>query len=148
MAPEAPLTGTLSDLKVTYYPLVTDKAYGKSGTVLGDMIAYSSHTHILYKTDNAQVYRLIEHAAKTSSFLSTIKPFENSKNGRVSCLALVTAHAGDSKWEHILNDNNKWLINAKWNGMKYALETFVAQHCQKFEHMKKASLKVNYQVPT
>ena len=116
--------------------------------MLGDIIAHASHSHVLYKTDNAHVYSLIEQAARNSTFLSTIKPFENRKNGRAAWLALVTAHVGDSKWEQILNENNKWLINAKWNGKKYALETFVTQHRQKFEQMKEASMNVTYQVPT
>ena len=147
VAPEAPPVGQQPDPDVTYDPLVVGKAYGNSGTVLGDMIARASHSHVLYKTDNAHVYSLIEQAARNSTFLSTIKPFENRKNGRGAWLALVTAHVGDSKWEQILNDNNKWLINAKWNGKKYALETFVAQHRQKFEQMKEAAQNVTYQVP-
>ena len=107
VAPEAPQGRHLPDPSVTYDPLVTDRAYGNSGTVLGDMIARASHTHVLYKTDNAQVYSLIEQAARTSSFLSTIKSFEKRKNGRGAWLALITAHVGDSKWGQILNDNNK-----------------------------------------
>ena len=148
VAPEAPPAGQIPDPSVTYDPLVTDMAYGNSGTVLGDMIDRASHTHVLYKTDNAQVYSLIEQAARNSSFLSTIKSFEKRKNGRGAWLALITAHVGDSKWEQILNDNSKWLINSRWNGKKYALESFMAQHRQKFEQMKEASLHVTFQVPT
>ena len=148
VAPEAPPAGQNPDPSVTYDPLVADRTYGNSGTVLGDLIDRASHTHVLFKTDNAQVYSLIEQAARTSSFLSTIKSFEKRKNGRGAWLALITAHVGDSKWEEILADNNKWLINARWNGKKYALESFVAQHRQKFEQMKEASLHVTFQVPT
>ena len=148
VAPEATPAGQQPDPDETYDPLAPGKAYGISGTVLGDMIARASHSHVLYKSDNAHVYSLIEQAARNSTFLSTIKPFENRKNGRAAWLALVTAHVGDSKWEQILNENNKWLINAKWNGKKYALETFVALHRQKYEQMKEASMNVTYQVPT
>ena len=69
VAPEAPPVVSLPDPAVTYDPLVADKAFGNSGTVLGDMIARASHTHVLYKTNNAQVYILIYQAARTSSFL-------------------------------------------------------------------------------
>ena len=148
VAPEAPPAGDIADPDITYDPLVRDSAYGNSGTVLGDLIARASHTHVLYKTDNAQLYSLIEQAARNSSFLSTIKSFEKRKDGRGAWLALITAHVGDSKWEQILSDNSKWLINARWNGKKYALESFVAQHRQKFEQMKEASLHVTFQVPT
>ena len=113
VAPEAPPAGQIPDPSVTYDPLVTDMAYRNSGTVLGDMIDRASHTHVLYKTDNAQVYSLIEQAARNSSFLSTIKSFEKRKNGRGAWLALITAHVGDSKWQQILNDNRKWLINSR-----------------------------------
>ena len=60
VAPEAPPAGQNPDPSVTYDPLVANRTYGNSGTVLGDLIDRASHTHVLFKTDNAQVYSLIE----------------------------------------------------------------------------------------
>ena len=63
-------------------PLEAGKAHGSSGSILQDLINRSSHGHSLFKTDNSTVYSLIEQAARTLSYLTTIKPFERRKDGR------------------------------------------------------------------
>ena len=51
---ETPENG--SDPNAGYDPLQDNKLYGNSGSVLGDLIACASHSHPLYKTDNATVF--------------------------------------------------------------------------------------------
>ena len=148
VAPEAPAAGQQRDPNVTYDPLEANKAYGNSGSVLGDLVARATHTHPLYKSDNSKVFSLIEQAARNSSYLSTIKPFESTKNGRGAWKAILTAHVGDSKWIHIQKENSKWLINAKWNGQKIPLEMFVSQHRAKFQQLEEAAGHVRFQTPT
>ena len=65
--PEAPTPGTEPDTNVTYDPLEDGKSFGSSGSVLGNLINRSSHTHPLFKSDNATVYSLIEQAARNCS---------------------------------------------------------------------------------
>ncbi len=128
-------------------PLEAGASFGTSGSVLGDLIARSSHTHVLFKQDNSQVFSLIEQAARNTSYLSTIKTFERRKDGRGAWLAMLQAHVTDNKWETILQENSKWLLNSKWNGKKYALEIFIGQHRIKYEQMKEAAQSVQYQLP-
>ena len=64
-------------------PLQPNKSYGSSGSVLEDLINRSGNEHALYKTNNATVYSLIEQAARSSSYSSTIKPFETRKIGEL-----------------------------------------------------------------
>ena len=45
-------------------------------------IARASHSHPLYKSDNASVFGAIESAARGSIYSTTIKPFARKKDGR------------------------------------------------------------------
>ena len=74
-----PETGT--DPDVTYDPCLTNKAHGNSGSVLEDMIRRTSHTHALFKQDNATVFTMIEEASRSTHYSNTIQPFKRGKNG-------------------------------------------------------------------
>ena len=68
-----PETG--ADAEITLDPCLPDKAHGTSGSVLEDMTHRTSHTHLLYKQDNASVFSMIEEAARATHFSNTIQPF-------------------------------------------------------------------------
>ena len=106
-----PETGT--DPDVTYDPCLENKAHGKSGSVLEDMIRRTSHTHALFKQDNATVFTMIEEAARSTHYSNTIQPFKRGKNGRGAWKALLTSHVGGDKWEDIIKTNSVWLMTAK-----------------------------------
>ena len=105
-----------------------DKAHGTSGSVLEDMIHRTSHTHPLYKQDNASVFTMIEEATRGTHFGNTIQPFKRGKNGRGAWKALLLSHVGGDKWESITKTNSAWLITTKWNEKKYSLELFCSHH--------------------
>ena len=65
-----------------YDPLQAGKAYGNSGSILGDLIVRASHDHPLFKTNNVTVYGAIEEATRGMVYLTTIKPFAQRKDGR------------------------------------------------------------------
>ena len=136
-----------ADPNTTQDPLQNGKAYGSSGSVLQDLILRLSHDHSLFKTDNATVYGYIEEAARGSQYSHTIKSFSRTKNGRGAWLAIMTSHVGINEWEKIEKDNTSWLLNAKWNGKKYALESFISQHRAKFQQLQEAALHLNFQLP-
>lgn len=137
-----------ADVEGTYDPLQEGKSFGSSGSVLEDLIARSSHTHPLFKSDNAVVYGYIEEAARTSTFAHTIKSYARTKDGRGAWLAIVTSHVGVNQWEKIARDNTAWLINTKWTGKGYSLEIFISQSRAKFQQLEEAAIHVNSQVPT
>ena len=128
-------------------PLQEGKAYGSSGSILSDLIARLSHDSPLYKSDNATLYTLLEEATRNSTYAPTIKPFARTKNGRDAWFALVTSHVGIDKWEKIERDNSSWLINSKWNGNRYSLESFCSQHRAKYLQLEEASMHTNCQLP-
>ena len=67
------------DPNETYDPLQTDKVYGNSGSVLGDLITRASHTHPLFKFNNAIVFGEIEGAIRGTLYFTLIKPFCKKK---------------------------------------------------------------------
>lgn len=136
-----------NDLDTVYDPLMPNKAFGSSGSILDDLINRSSHTHPLFKNDNATVFGHIEEASRGSIFATTIKPFSRTKNGRGAWIALITSHVGTDKWERIQKENSAWLISAKWTGKKYALDSFISQHRSKFQQLQEAATHVEFQVP-
>ena len=140
-----PETG--ADPNATYDPCLQDKAHGASGSVLEDLIQRTSHSHALYKKDNGKVFSMLEEAARGTHYSTTIQPFKTKKNGRGAWLALLLSHVGDDKWDSIIKTNNSWLMNAKWNGKKYSLETFCSYHRSKHAQLVEAAEHVNFQVP-
>ena len=59
----------------------------------------ASHTHTLYRYDNASVHYLLEEATRDTSFSASIKPFQRTKNEQYSWLAILRQYDGDDKWE-------------------------------------------------
>ena len=90
-----------NDPVATYDPIKNNKAYGNSDSVLGDLIARASHSHPLYKTDNAITFRAMENATRGSIYATTIKYYARKKDGRGAWQALLTSHVGTDKSEKI-----------------------------------------------
>jgi hypothetical protein len=67
------------------------------GSVEGEMIARTSHTHPLFRDDNSSVYYLLEEATPGTSYAPTIKPYQHSKQGREAWRSLVNQYAGEDK---------------------------------------------------
>ena len=132
---------------MVYDPLLLNKAYGSSGSILEDLISRSSHSHPLFKTDNATVYNAIEEATRVSIYATTIKSFARKKDGRGAWLSIVTSHVGVDKWERIQKECSSWLMTAKWNGKKYPLESFCSQHRAKHQQLLEAAQYIDFQVP-
>ena len=135
------------DRTIVYDPCLPDKAQGISGSVLEDLIHRTSHTHPLYKKDNAMVFTMIEEAARGTHFSNIIQPFKSKKDERGALLALLFSHVGGDKWESIIKINSAWLMTATWNGKKYSLETFCSYHRAKHSQLVEASEHVVFQVP-
>ena len=135
-------TTTLTD------PLAAGNAHGTSGSIIDDLVARLTHTHPLYKTDNAKVYSALETATRSTTYSSTVKGFSRSRDGRGAWLAIVTTHAGKDKWEQLQTDNTKWLINTKWSGTNSSLEKFCNLHRTKFVNLQEAANHVDFQLPT
>jgi hypothetical protein len=69
------------------------------GSVEEELVARATHTHALFRDDNATVYHCLEEATRSTQYAASIQPFQRSKNGRGAWLALKGQYAGNDKWE-------------------------------------------------
>ena len=100
MIPLAYVTRTNEDVPAVAPPLQAGQPHSdEHGSIEGELIARASHTHALFKDDNAAVYFALEEATRSTSYAASIKPFQRSKNGRSALLALTNQYAGNDKWE-------------------------------------------------
>ena len=75
---------------------------------------------------------MIEQAVRGSSVESTIKSYFRNKDGRSAFKALISNHAGETKYCGIMKKRRNLLQNIKWNGRTYPLDTHITNHRQAF----------------
>ena len=130
-------------------PLANNKPHStEHGSVEGDLITRASHTHPLYRDDNAGVYYDIETAVRGTQYAASIKPFQRTKDGRGAFQSLCGQHAGDDKWQAELKKADDLLHNRVWKGQgNFPLERFVAQHRNAYITMQECAEHVPFQLP-
>ena len=118
------------------------------GSVEADLIARASHTHALYREDNAKVYYYLEEATRGTSYAASIKPYQRDKDGRNAWFSLKNQYAGNDKWEAELHKQDELLHNRIWKGQSnFSLEKFIAQHRNAFVSMQQCAEHVSFQLP-
>jgi hypothetical protein len=119
------------------------------GSVEAELIARATHTHPLFRDDNALLYYLLEEATRGTSYSASIKPFQRTKNGRSAFLAMLSQYAGEDKWRALIKQAEDMLHNRKWKGQQtnYSLEKFIGQHRTAFVNMSQCATHINYQLP-
>ena len=121
--------------------------FGKSGSLHNELIARLPHSGAIYRHDNSTVYSLIEKAARNTSVESTVKAFARTKDGRGAFKAIVSNHAGETKYRAIYKKRMNLLQNIKWNGKSYPLESHVSNHHQAVDDINDCSQHITVVVP-
>ena len=85
-------------------PLVNEKAYGSSGSIINELIARLTHADLLFKADNASAYSMLEEATPGTVYASTVKPCSRKKDGRSAWKSMVSSHDGNDKWAQLQKD--------------------------------------------
>lgn len=119
------------------------------GSVEAELIARASHTHPLYRDDNALLYYFIEEATRGTAYAASIKPFQRTKNGRAAFNALESQYAGEDKWRALLKQAEEMIHSRKWKGQQsnFSLEKYIGQHRTAFVNMGQCATHVDYQLP-
>jgi hypothetical protein len=103
----------------------------------------------LYRDDNSSVYYLLEEDTRTTSYVASIKPYQQRKDGRSAWIVLTSQYAGKDKWEQELKKQDDLLHTHVWRGQSnFTLERFVQQHRNAYVSMESCSQHVQYQLPT
>eukprot|EP00957_Ditylum_brightwellii_P190046 14467989-Ditylum_brightwellii.AAC.1 len=71
--------------------------------------------HPLYCEDNAQVYYCLEEAVRGTQYVSTLKLFQQIKNGRGSLALIIQQFARTNKWQTELSLRDKFMHEKVWN---------------------------------
>ena len=119
------------------------------GSVEHELIARASHTHPLYRDDNAEVYYEIEESTRGTGYAASIKPFQRRKDGRGAYYAMLNQYAGEDKWRALVKEAEDLLHNRRWKGQQtnYSLEKFIGQHRAAFVNLSQCETHIAYQLP-
>ena len=119
-----------------------------NGSIEGDLISRASHTHGMYRDDNATVYYKMEEATKGTTFADSMKPFQRRKDGRSALEAMESQYARQDKWYTEIKKMDTLLHTRKWKGKSnLPLEKFVQQHRNAYVSMDACTVHVKYQLP-
>jgi hypothetical protein len=87
------------------------------GSIKGDQAHRLSHTHALFKVDNAEVFDLAETAVLGSDIAPTIAPFCKRRDGHGALQAIKNQHAGVHVWVDIVKGSKEEMGGSqKWTG--------------------------------
>lgn len=86
------------------------------GSVEGEMIARLDHSHALFKSDNGNVFDMVEAALRGTAISPSIAQFRKSRDGRAAYLAVLAQHAGRNVYDKLHREAEDKLQNRKWNG--------------------------------
>ena len=130
-------------------PLEVNQPYSaEHGSIENDLISRASHTHGLFRSDNAEVYNKLEEATRGTTYANSIKPYQRRKDGRGAFESLSGQYAGVDKWEIELKKQNSLLNTRKWKGQgNFTLEKFCQQHRNAYVSMVACAEHVQYQLP-
>lgn len=127
--------------------LAANAYYGKSGSLRDEIIARAKHEGPLYKADNSSVFLKIEEAVRGTSVESSIKAFSRTKNGRGAFRALVSNHAGETKYRAIAKKRMNHLTQVKWTGNAFPLETHVSHQRTSADDLRDCANHITVPVP-
>ena len=130
-------------------PLMPNQPYAEAfGSVEEELIARATHTHPLYRDDNASLYFYLEEATRSTMYTSSIQPFSRRKDGRGAWFAITNQYAGKDKWAAELKKQDDLLHTYKWKGQSnFSLDKFISQHRNAFVSMQQCAIHVEFQLP-
>ena len=121
----------------------------EGGSIIADMESRLSHTHTLYQLDNEMLFASLDEAIHDSEFFNTIKPFERTRNGRGAYLALMGNHAGDDKWDRIIETADTYINRKRWDGTgDVTLEHHMDKLKSAYIEMEAGAEHVDHQIPS
>ena len=140
---------TEADVPAAVPPLAPNQPHSiEHGSVEAELVARASHTHALFRDDNASVYHHSEEATRATVYAASIKPYQRAKNGRGAWQALIGQYAGIDKWEAEIKKQEQLMHTRIWKGQtNFSLEAFISQHRNAFVSMQACAEHVEYQLP-
>ena len=129
--------------------LAADQPFSdEHGSVSAELIARMSHSHALYRPDNATGYAQLVTATLGTQYASTIAPFKRAKDGRGALLALQAQFAGAAHWDREVKLMSDFLTNSRWTGTTaFSLHAFLAKHRASYHTLQRCADHVQIELP-
>jgi hypothetical protein len=131
-------------------PRAVDEPHSeKYGSIKGDQANCLSHTHALFKIDNAEVFDMIEMAVRGSEIAPTIAPFCKTRYGHGALKAIKNQHAGVRVWDDIIKNAKEVMGRShKWTGLtSFTLTQHCNLHHKAYIALSEAADHVPVQIP-
>ena len=92
------------------------------------------------------VFRLLQEMLVDTPHLSSIKPFQRTRDGRGAFLALQRHNMGDSKWDKVIEDAETMVQSRIWNGKNahFPLKVHINKHQEAHNDFIRASQHTDY----
>ena len=147
-----PLSYVIRDnvLPAPIEPQAVGSATGPTySSIAEELIMCTPHTGDSYDEDNAKVYQILQDLVGGTSFESSIKSYQRTRDGRAAYLALCQHNLGSSKWDKIIEDAETYVMKREWNGRNYrfTLKSHVNKHREAHNEMVRASDYIQYDLP-
>ena len=112
------------------------------------MISRATHTHPLYRDDNAPLYFYLEEATRSTMYTNSIQPYSRRKYERGAWFGIANQYARKDKWGSELKKQYDLLHTYKWKGQSnLSLENFISQHRNASVSMQQCAIHVEFQLP-
>ena len=118
-------------------------------SLMEELIERTSLDGSAYIEDNAKVFSILSDLVAGTSFESSLKAFQRTRDGRGAYLALCKHNLGSAKWDRIIEEAESYLLRREWNGKnyRYTLKSHINRHREAHNDLEKASQFVSYQLP-
>lgn len=118
-------------------------------SLVEELITYAEHVGLIFCTDNAMVYFLLQDSLAGTKHISSIKPLQGRRYGRGAVEALMLHNLGNSKWEKVVEVAETYVNNPTWDGKnaRFTIKSHLAKHCEAHNDFIQVSWHINYTIP-
>ena len=95
-------------------------------TLAEELIIHTPHTGSEFAEDNAKVFQILQDMVQGTSFESSIKLYQRSRNGRGAYRALCQHNLGSSKWDKIIEEAETCVMKREWTHESWTIDQ---EHC-------------------
>ena len=115
-----------------------------------ELITRVPHTTPEFELDNSMVYEILLKVFGKSKFVTSMHPYKHTQNGRAAYLALIQHNLGRNQYSKMFHEAEIVVTSHKYFGTNphYTLSTHIAKHRAAHDRMRRASVHVNFAVPT
>lgn len=127
-----------------------NKATGEAyDSIMDELIAYTPLQGDGYASDNATVFQILQDMVSGTSYESSIKSFQRTRNGRGAYLALCQHNMGTAKWDKIIQEAETYVMKREWDGKnaRFTLKSHINKHREAHNDMVRAADHIAYEVP-